>query len=215
MVVMPVFMQARVLFISGLLAFLLACGQSTSHPVLPAGSTVVAFGDSITHGTGAAAGESYPLHLAALTGWTLINAGVPGELARDAGARLPVVLTQHTPDLVLVELGGNDFLRQRPAQQVKEDLRALLKAVRAGGATPVLVAVPRFSMLRATAGLLSDSPIYAELAAEEDVPLVADALSTVLSDEGLRADPIHPNSAGYRVLAEAIAVSLREYGLLQ
>ena len=112
-----------------------------------------------------------------------------------------------------MELGGNDFLRQRPESAVKEDLRGILNTVRDSGALPILVAVPRLSMLRATVGALSDSAIYAELAEEEGVPLIADELSSVLSDEGLRADPIHPNAAGYERLANGIADALTTLGL--
>ena len=194
---------------------LLSCGKPQPYSVLPSGAIVLAFGDSITYGTGAGPEEGFPVRLASITGWRVINAGVPGELARDAGERLPQLLAQHQPELVLVELGGNDFLRQRPAQKVKEDIRGLLHTVQASGAIPVLIAVPRFSMLRATTGLLADSDLYDELAREEQVLLVPDLLSTILSDDSLRADPIHPNAYGYRALARGIALSLREVGLLQ
>jgi acyl-CoA hydrolase len=123
-------------------------------------------------------------------------------------------LDQYQPVAVLVELGGNDFLRQRSESAVKEDLRAILNSIRDYGALPILVAVPRFSMLRATVGALSDSTIYAELADEEGVPLISGALSAVLSDESLRADPIHPNAAGYARLADEMADSLTASGLL-
>lgn len=192
-----------------------ACSREPAYPLIPAGSTVIAFGDSITSGTGASPGQDFPTHLSARSGWHIVNAGVPGDMARDAGARLGPLLDQHQPVAVLVELGGNDFLRQRAESAVKEDLRGIVNTVRGAGALPVLVAVPRLSMLRATVGALSDSAIYAELAAEEGVPLIAGALSDVLSDEALRADPIHPNAEGYRRLAAELAGALESLGLLQ
>ena len=197
------------------LCVLAACTPEQRYEPIPAGSTVLAFGDSITFGTGAAPGEDFPRHLADRSGWRVINAGVPGDMARDAGARLGALLEEHQPDVVLVELGGNDFLRQRPESTVKEDLRAIVRTVEGSGALPVLVAVPRFSVLRAQIGALTDSDIYAELAEEELIPLIPGVLSDVLSDEALRADPIHPNSQGYQVVASGIASRLSIIGLLK
>jgi acyl-CoA hydrolase len=191
-----------------------SCSRQQEYTPITAGATVIAFGDSITFGTGARPGEDFPTHLAVRSGWNVINAGIPGDMARDAGARLAPLLDQYQPVAVLVELGGNDFLRQRSESAVKEDLRAILNTIRDYGALPILVAVPRFSMLRATVGALSDSTIYAELADEEGVPLISGALSAVLSDESLRADPIHPNAAGYARLADEMADSLTASGLL-
>jgi|SRR5690606_4984734 len=196
-------------------ALLAACTDARRYDPLPAGTVVLAFGDSVTHGTGAAAGEDYPSRLAALTGWRVVNAGVPGDTARRAKERIDAALRSAKPALAIIELGGNDFLRHRTAPDVvKEDLRALVRAVREAGAIPVLVGVPEPSAFAALTGRLSDSPIYAALAAEEDVLLIDDALADVLSDESLRADPIHPNAAGYRLLAQRIAEALARAGLL-
>ncbi|MAC34218.1 MAG: arylesterase [Haliea sp.] len=199
-----------------LLALLLvACSDAPRHETLPEGSVVLAFGDSVTHGTGAPEGADYPRHLAALSGWQVINAGVPGDTAQAARERLPGLLRVHQPQLVIVELGGNDFLRKRPDHAVEADLRAILAQVAEHGALPVLVAVPRLSLLRASVGALNDASLYADLAQETGVLLVPDVFSEILSDAELRADAIHPNAAGYRVLAEGIARALRESGLLE
>src|SRR5690606_26108663 len=199
-------------------ALLAACTDARRYDPLPAGTVVLAFGDSVTHGTGAAAGEDYPSRLAALTGWRVVNAGVPGDTARRAKERIDAALRSAKPALAIIELGGNDFLRHRTAPDVvKEDLRALVRAAREAGAIPVLAGVPEPSAFAAVAGRpgrLSDSPIYAALAAEEAVLLIDDALADVLSDESLRADPIHPNAAGYRLLAQRIAEALARAGLL-
>ena len=199
-----------------LLALLLvACSDAPRHETLPEGSVVLAFGDSVTHGTGAPEGADYPRHLAALSDWQVINAGVPGDTAQAARERLPGLLRAHQPQLVIVELGGNDFLRKRPDHAVEADLRAILAQVAEHGALPVLVAVPRLSLLRASVGALNDASLYADLAQETGVLLVPDVFSEILSDAELRADAIHPNAAGYRVLAEGIARALRESGLLE
>lgn len=202
------------LIVLTLLIGLAACGEPQRFTALPPGTTVLAFGDSITYGVGAAAQSSYPTQLAASTGWQVANAGISGDTAREARARLAPLLAQHQPELVIVELGGNDFLRQQRPAQVKEFLQTIVREAKASGAIVVLVAVPRLSMLRATVGALQDADLYEQLADEEQVILVPDVLSSILSDESLRADAIHPNAEGYAVLAEGIMAVLREAGLL-
>ncbi|WP_019627184.1 GDSL-type esterase/lipase family protein [Thioalkalivibrio sp. ALJT] len=205
----------RGLFLVALLFLLAACGGAgpDAFDPLPRQATVLAFGDSVTHGTGAGRGEDYPARLATITGWTVINDGVPGDRAGSARERLAPSLREHTPDLVLIWLGGNDFLRQRDPAVVQEDLRGLVETVRDHGAQPLLLGVPRASALGAATGRLRDDPIYRELAREEQVPLIEGVLSGVLSDRALRADPIHPNARGYRRIATEIAESLDDLGL--
>jgi acyl-CoA hydrolase len=195
------------------LALLAACNRAPQFAPLPAGTVVLCFGDSVTYGTGAPPGEDYPTRLAELTGWQVHNAGIPGDTADRAKARIRAALDEVQPRLVLVEIGGNDFLRRRPEAQVREDIRQILAAVRDSGVQPVLVAVPRFSFIGAAAGALPDAEIYADLAKEEKVPLVADIFANVLSDDRLKSDQIHPNAAGYSVLAEGIVRELVRHGL--
>jgi acyl-CoA thioesterase-1 len=194
-------------------ASLAACGRKPRHALVPAGATVLAFGDSVTFGTGAAPGEDWPTRLAAATGWQVVNAGVPGDTAEAALSRLPALLAQHRPALVIIEIGGNDFLRRRSAAEVKADVRALVQSGKASGAQVVLVAVPALSLLAAVAGRPSDAPLYAELADEEQVALVPDVFSDVLGDAALRADPIHPNAAGYRQMAAGLQQRLKALGM--
>jgi acyl-CoA hydrolase len=204
----------RLLISLALLILLTACSDPTpDYQPLEQGAVVMAFGDSVTHGTGAGAGEDFPTLLAGDTGWQVVNAGVPGDTADKARERIEGLLQEHDPELVIVELGGNDFLRRQPPEQVKEHLREIIAAVRSAGAIPVLVAVPEFSVLGAAVGSLSDSPIYEELAEEEGILLIDDVFSQVLSEEHLRADRIHPNAQGYRQLADGIAEALTEAGL--
>lgn len=193
---------------------LVSCGDTTRYDPLPPGSLVLAFGDSVTYGTGAAEDENYPTYLWKLTDWGVVNAGIPGDRASTALKRLPALLRLHQPDLVIIELGGNDFLRKRPERQVKDDLEVMIRASQDSGAVTALVAVPRLSLLRASTGTLKDSVIYAELAEETGAILVPDVFSGILSNDTLKADEIHPNGLGYQVLAQGIADRLAEHGLL-
>lgn len=194
--------------------FLAACGGKPQYAPLPAGTPVLAFGDSVTHGTGAGEGQDYPTRLAAITGWNIVNAGIPGDTAAAARDRIADALAEAQPRLVLVELGGNDFLRKRPEAAVKEDLREILAEVRRFGAQPVIVAVPRFSVIGAVGGGLPDAEVYEQLAEEEKLPLVPKVFAAVLSDNKLKSDQIHPNAEGYRQMAAGIAERLEKLGLL-
>ncbi len=197
-----------------LVLFLAACGGGRKVAPIPVGGTVLAFGDSVTFGTGAGLGEDYPTRLAAISGWKIVNAGIPGDTAEAAKARIRGAIEQERPALVILELGGNDFLRRRPEAAVMADLRAILLQIRAENIPVVLVAVPRFSLIGAVIGGLPDAELYEQLADEEGIPLVPKVFARILSDPGLKSDQIHPNAEGYRQLAEGIAERLRQVGFL-
>ena len=91
---------------------------------LPGDAVILAFGDSLTFGTGAAEDESYPAQLEQLIGRRVVRAGVPGEVSAQALARLPVMLDEHAPRLLLLCIGGNDFLRQLGNRQAESNVRA-------------------------------------------------------------------------------------------
>ncbi len=195
-------------------ALLVACGRkSPSLPALPAQAPVLALGDSITFGTGAPREASYPAVLAQLTGWDVVNAGVPGDTSAGALARLPGLLEEHAPQLVLVSIGGNDFLRRLPPDQTRANIRAICEQAAASGAQVVLIGVPEASALAAASRSLSDHAMYEELAGELKVPLHAGGWSEVLGDPELKSDPIHGNAKGYEVFARGLADRLREIGL--
>jgi acyl-CoA thioesterase I len=201
-----------------LIAACALCACSRKPPTtaaLPTGSSVLALGDSITFGTGADSAAAYPAQLAVLTGWNVVNAGVPGDTAAQAAERLPALLAEHTPALVIVSAGGNDFLRRVPSAETEGALRLSIQRARDAGAQVLLVAVPQPTIGAALGVGLSDHPLYAKLADEFKLPLHANGWATVLGNEKLRADQIHANAAGYRAFAEGLAATLRSTGLLQ
>ena len=136
------------------------CGKLKKLPALPPGSGVLAFGDSVTWGTGAGPDEDWPSRLATATGWRIHNAGVPGDTAEAARTRLPALLAAQRSALVIIEIGGNDFLRRRPVAAVKEDVRQLVRTAAASCARVVLVAVPELSLLGALTQRPSDAALY-------------------------------------------------------
>ena len=201
--------RASRLFFAVCLALLLAaCDRAPTLPKLSSHDVIVAFGDSLTHGTGASSDTAYPAVLASLTGRTVINAGVPGDTTATGLQRLPEVLAEFKPRLVLLCLGGNDMLRRQPTADTENNLRLLVKTIRASGAEVVLIGVPEPK-------LFGGAPdFYTRLAEELQLPLERDSFNDVLKDNRLKADPIHANAAGYRVVAERLAEFLREAGAL-
>jgi acyl-CoA thioesterase I len=194
-----------------------ACGRNkpAAGAALPVGSSVLALGDSITFGTGADSVAAYPAQLALLTGWNVINAGVPGDTAAQAVERLPALLAEHQPALVILSAGGNDFLRRLSASETEAALRHAISLARDAGAQVLLVAVPQPTIGAALGAGVSDHPLYARLADELKLPLHANGWAKVLGDETQRADQIHANAAGYRAFAEGLAATLRSTGHLQ
>jgi lysophospholipase L1-like esterase len=196
-------------FIAVCVVFLLAaCDRAPTLPKLDSHDVIVAFGDSLTHGTGASRDTAYPAVLASLTGRTVINAGVPGDTTASALQRLPSVLVEHQPRLVLLCLGGNDMLKRQPESATENNLRLLVQTIRSSGAEVMLIAVPEPKLFG------SAPDFYGRIAEEMQLPLEDDIFNAVLKDNSLKADPIHANAAGYRVVAERLAEFLRETGAL-
>lgn len=194
-----------------LLAVLVLSACSERVPQLPRigpDDVVLAFGDSITFGTGAAEAESYPAVLAELIGRNVVRAGVPGELSAQGVQRLPSALEMHRPKIVLLCLGGNDMLRKVDDATIRANLRAMIQTARGHGAAVVLLGVPRPALFGGAARF------YAELAKEFGLHYQADVLNDVLKKPGLKSDPIHPNAQGYRVIAEEVAALLKRAGAL-
>ena len=196
------------------LAPLTACGRKTPRAqAVPAGATVLALGDSLTSGVGASSDTAYPAVLQQLTGWKVVNGGVSGDTSAQALARLPGLLQQHQPALVIVSIGGNDFLRRQTASDTRARVRQICEQARASGAQVLLVAVPELSLL-AAAGRLSDHALYEDIADELKIPLHRKGWSAVLADARLRSDQIHANAAGYAQFAQGLVDTLRDTGLL-
>ena len=102
------------------------CGDQPELPALAAADVILAFGDSLTYGTGAREDESYPAVLARLSGHEVVNAGVSGEISAEGVARLGGVLDEYRPGLLLLCHGGNDMLRQMDSKAMENNLRAMI-----------------------------------------------------------------------------------------
>ncbi|MBK8477712.1 MAG: arylesterase [Opitutaceae bacterium] len=188
---------------AGLPLLLVGCARSARIRPLPPEAVIVAFGDSLTAGFGAEAGQDYPAVLAKLSGWQVVNAGVPGELSATGRARLPGVLEEHRPALVILCHGGNDILTDAAAETIAANVEAMIQLCRAAGADVLLVAVPQKGIS------LSAAPFYAELAKTHGVPCDEAIIARVLRKGSLKSDYVHPNAEGYAHIAAAVFADLR------
>lgn len=188
--------------------FLSGCSSAPLLQPLPPDAVVLAFGDSLTAGTGAAPETSYPAVLSRLIGRTVVNAGIPGEVTSAGLARLAEILDREKPALVLLCLGGNDFLRRMDDANAEKNLRAMVAMIRGRGIDVVLIGVPRLGFG------LEVPKWYQAVAKDAGIPYEGEILKRVLSDSSLKSDPIHPNAAGYQQVAESLSVLLKKSGAL-
>jgi len=185
-----------------------ACSKTPQLPLLAADATILAFGDSLTAGTGAGDTESYPAVLAGLSGRKVVNAGVPGEVSASGVQRLPELLDRERPALLILCHGGNDLLARQNHQLIADNLRAMLRSAGERGVPVLLVAVPSPDLT------LKPPKLYEELSREFQLPLERTALSHILGKSSLKSDYIHPNAAGYRLLAGALFELMKKSGAL-
>ncbi len=160
------------------------------------GSTIICFGDSLTQGLGASPAHDYPSLLAEALGRDVINAGVNGNTTRDALQRLTADVLARTPQLVIVQFGGNDFLRKVPRKETFANLDEIVRRIQARGAMVVLVGVQP--------GLLGDATRkdYQKIARTRRAAFIPNILEGILTDPSLRSDHLHPNDLGYEKIAK-------------
>jgi len=187
--------------------FLFAC--TSTQPALsqlPDNAVILAFGDSLTSGVGAPPGSSYPEVLETLIHRKVIKSGISGEVSGEGVVRLPGELSMHKPKLVLLCMGGNDILRKMDLEKTSNNIRQMVQMIRDSGAEVVLIGVPKPGLV------LSIAPFYKKISKDTGVPLEGLLLADILADNKLKADAIHPNAEGYRLLAQGIAAFLRKAG---
>lgn len=189
------------------------CSSELRHAALPAGSMVVALGDSLTYGYGASPETAYPTVLAELTKWRVINAGVNGDTSADVLARVEDIVKQ-SPDLVLLGVGGNDVLHRIRPDTTRANINATIDNLQSANIDVVLIAEPYFST-SALFGKASDNPLYKDIANVQEVPLYSGGWSAILSDDTLKPDRIHANAAGYRQFAQGLYGYLKEEGIAE
>ena len=190
-------------------ASLAACGDDPEPLArLSPDAVILAFGDSLTHGTGARDYQSYPAVLEQRIGREVVNAGKPGEETVHGLRRLVRELDRHRPDLLVLCHGGNDILRKRDPAVTEENIREMIGLARQRDIPVVMIAVPNIGLF------LSSADFYGDIAEDLRVLTEDEILADLLGDNRFKSDHVHPNAAGYARLAEAVEALLLEHGAL-
>ncbi|HEX7348192.1 MAG TPA: arylesterase [Rhodanobacteraceae bacterium] len=174
--------------------------------------TILLLGDSLSAAHNIELSASWPVLLQKRVAdlrppYRLVNASISGETTASGRARLPALLRQYRPAIVILELGANDGLRGLPLSEIRTNLAAMVKGARASGARVVLLGIelPVNYGPPYRAGL---QKIYADLATQAHAPLLPFLLRGVaLHPELMQSDGLHPTAAAQpRVLANVWSV---------
>ena len=200
-------------FTSILLFFfcIIACSDNAAKlSPLSDDAVILAFGDSLTYGTGAdnSQSQSYPAVLQQLTSHTIINSGMPGEVSIDGLSRLAEELDEYQPDLVILCHGGNDLIRRLNKEKLKDNLEQMIRLIQDSGAEVILIGVPNFNIT------LTVPTLYSDIADHFNIPVELDIIPELERNPKLKSDTIHPNSEGYKKLALGIQQLLFSSGAL-
>ena len=187
-----------------MLPFLLwGCGGYKISADRPTTKNIVVLGDSITAGYGVEMGERYTQLLQfrlRSDRYVIKNLGVTGDTTAQGLARIEEVIAAE-PEIVIVALGGNDFIQGKPLTEVAANLREIIKQVQTTKADVLLVGV----IAPPTRGLgysLEAKKMFKEVAEDMNVVLMPNFLKGILLDQRYMLDQVHPNAAGHQILSD-------------
>ena len=159
---------------------------------------IVAFGDSLTRGYGLPPGKNFVTFLSEVTKIPIINSGKTGDTTSDALIRLNQDALDYRPDIVLVLLGGNDFLAGYSEEVVRANLQVIIRKIKQSGSRVILVGVyngisPQYEK------------VFEKLALNEQADgYVPNVLGGILFRKDLLYDTVHPNERGHEIIADRI-----------
>jgi acyl-CoA thioesterase-1 len=181
------------------------CAKREIKNIDSKGRNIICFGDSITFGYGAETSGDYPSALARMTGITVINSGIDGDTSIEALKRVKTDILDRDPLLVIVEFGGNDFLRKIPREVTLNNMREIIDQIQAHGAMVAVADISTGMILREYR-----SP-FLNLARGKGAIFIPNILSGIITNPRLKSDFIHPNSDGYGVIAQRIYRAIIPY----
>lgn len=193
------------LFYCSTVLLLVSCAKKEITNIDSRGKNIICFGDSITFGYGAGSGEDYPSALARMTEIPVINAGIDGDTSVEAIERVGSDVLNKEPLLVIIEFGGNDFLRRIPLQETVKNIEEMIKKVQSVGAMAAIADI--------SAGIIMSNygKEFRRLSNKYNAIFLPGLLSKILTDASLKSDFIHPNAEGYKVIAHWIYRTILPY----
>lgn len=183
---------------SVLSAVLFGCVKREIRNVNSKGKNIICFGDSVTFGYGAENGQDYPAQLSKMLGMPVINCGIDGDTSIEGLKRIDSDVLQRVPRLVLIEFGGNDFLRKIPIEVTAGNIKTMIDKVQAAGAMAAIVDVSAGMFLR------DYRVLFSKISKEKNVIFIPSVLNNIITTPGLKSDFFHPNSKGYNLVAQRV-----------
>lgn len=202
-------MKKNNIFVIGLLGYsviaLSGCAKHEIKNMDAKGKGIVCFGDSLTFGYGVNPGEDYPFLLAKITGLPVVNAGIDGDTTIEALRRIKSDVFGRDTFLVLVEFGGNDFLRKVPLAITADNIRKMIDEIQNKG---LMVGVVDIS-----AGLLLKEyhRTFRKIAREKGAIFISSVFNGIITNPRMKVDFFHPNGEGYKLVAQRIYHSIEPY----
>jgi len=173
------------------------------------GAVIICFGDSITYGQGAREGEAYPALLRTMVPGEVINAGISGETTREALRRVKKDVLDEDPYLVIVEFGANDRFTGIPEDETAANLRKIIKMIQDEGAMTAICDISAGSSI--IGGLDVYHKKMKRLSKNTGSIFIPRLMEGILQDPSMKSDHMHPNAAGYRLIAERVYESIKPY----
>ena len=223
----------RIIGLAAILALvfvLIGCESGESPSATADNRPIVCFGDSLTEGYGASRpgtvdkSKSYPAFLQNKVTVPVENAGISGDTAAGALARMDRDVLSRDPQAVIILLGANDFFRLRPARETKQDLQAIINKLKTGDREiylasfigdsawedAILGIIPNFILIDHVALFADYKKMFAELSSEnKELTFIPNIWTGVWGIH--MSDPIHPNAAGYEIMANTIFNAIKPY----
>jgi len=175
---------------------------------MPSAKKILVLGDSLSAGLGVNYHQSWPLLVqqelnSADYNYTVINAGISGDTTSGGLSRLPKLIDLHQPEILILELGGNDGLRGTPLGAVENNLRKMIELSNESGIKVLMVGVqlpPNYGVSYTT----SFEAMFTNLSEEFELVLVKGELVDMIKDGLMQPDGIHPNAEGHIMIQQAV-----------
>lgn len=166
------------------------------------GTNVVAFGDSLIQGVGSSFENDFVSVLAKRIGQPIVNLGHSGDNTFEALARIDEIF-KYNPRIVIVLFGGNDYIDRVPKNQTFSNLEKIVALIQSKGAAVLLLGI--------RGGLLTDAynSDFTAFARSHGVGFVPDVLDGLFGDGRYMSDAVHPNDAGYKLIADKVEPILK------
>ena len=197
-------MIKKYFYLIPLLFLVFGCAKYEPRNYLNSNTDIIAFGDSLTEGYGAAKNEAYPAHLSQMLGREVVNLGVSGDTSAMGLARIDEI-KKYSPYMVLIEFSANDFFRKIPKEATEQNLKEIVRQVQEMGAIAVLVDTGGAYPMEAY------TKIQKQIAKEYNALFVPAIMDGIYNKKALKSDQIHPNNKGYEIVATKVKKVIKPY----